>query len=182
MTPEDSQAYRPELEGWAIDILPWLRAIAPKLPKPFTYYEAGVYCGRSLIFLAEEAHKLGHGADTRLVGIDMPVLAPNSQRVLLANIDKYRPAWGSVTVELDLAMSVEAAARMPDASADLVFIDADHQEASVRADILAWRSKVRSGGILAGHDYSHMWPGVKAAVDALLGTVNHQDSVWWVVT
>jgi len=49
--------------------------------------------------------------------------------------------------------SVEAAAQFNDASVDFVFIDADHSYDAVRADIRAWRPKLRAGGLLAGHDY-----------------------------
>jgi hypothetical protein len=52
-----------------------------------------------------------------------------------------------------------------DSSLDFVFIDADHSEPGVRADIEAWRSKVRPGGALIFHDRS--WPGVKNALDDL---------------
>jgi hypothetical protein len=52
-----------------------------------------------------------------------------------------------------LAMSSEdAAAVMADESFDLVFIDADHSYHSTRQDIDWWRSKVKKGGILCGHD------------------------------
>lgn len=37
---------------------------------------------------------------------------------------------------------------------DFVFIDGDHSTEGVKADIRAWRSKVRSGGILFGHDWN----------------------------
>jgi len=36
---------------------------------------------------------------------------------------------------------------------DFVYIDAAHDYRSVRADIMAWLPLVRSGGILAGHDW-----------------------------
>jgi hypothetical protein len=38
-------------------------------------------------------------------------------------------------------------------SLDFVYIDANHTYESVSDDILTWYPKVRSGGILAGHDY-----------------------------
>lgn len=63
--------------------------------------------------------------------------------------------------------SIEAAVDVPNGSLDLVFIDAEHTYDAVKADIAAWLPKVRSGGILAGHDYGSMrkFAGVKHAVD-----------------
>ena len=49
--------------------------------------------------------------------------------------------------------SISAAAQVPDGSLDFVYLDARHDYRSVQDDILAWAPKVRSGGILAGHDY-----------------------------
>jgi predicted O-methyltransferase YrrM len=50
---------------------------------------------------------------------------------------------------------------------DLVFLDGAHDYESVRADIRAWRPRVRAGGVLAGHDRDR--PGVRAAIDELCG-------------
>lgn len=60
--------------------------------------------------------------------------------------------------------SVEAAARFPDRSVDFIFIDADHAYDAVKADIRAWRPKLKAGGVIAGHDF-HQWEGVKRAVE-----------------
>lgn len=49
--------------------------------------------------------------------------------------------------------SEEAARDFPDHSLDVIYIDAEHDENSVRSDINAWRSKVKYGGYLCGHDY-----------------------------
>jgi hypothetical protein len=49
--------------------------------------------------------------------------------------------------------SVEAAGKAEDHSFDFVYIDARHDYDSVKEDLEAWCSKVRPGGILAGHDY-----------------------------
>lgn len=49
--------------------------------------------------------------------------------------------------------SVDAAKDFPDRSLDAVYIDAEHDEDSVREDIKAWRPKIRFGGYLCGHDF-----------------------------
>ena len=51
--------------------------------------------------------------------------------------------------------SVEASKDFPDKSLDAVYIDAEHDEDSVRSDIQTWRPKIKFGGILSGHDYYH---------------------------
>lgn len=64
--------------------------------------------------------------------------------------------------------------------ADMVFIDASHDEASVRRDIDTAMRLVKAGGIVCGHDYSPAWPGVMAAVNDLLpGFQRAGESIWW---
>jgi SAM-dependent methyltransferase len=77
--------------------------------------------------------------------------------------------------------TLEAAAHVADGSLDFVFIDADHSYEAVAADIDAWKSKVKPGGVLCGHDYGHpRFPGVKLAVDERLTVSTGDDHVWWV--
>jgi len=65
--------------------------------------------------------------------------------------------------------SVEAAKEFADESVDFVFLDADHTTPGVVADIQAWRSKIRPGGTLAGHDadWSEVWAGVEQELPGL---------------
>lgn len=49
-------------------------------------------------------------------------------------------------------LSLEAVKIFANNTLDFVHIDGDHSYESVRADILAWYPKLKSGGILAGHD------------------------------
>lgn len=68
--------------------------------------------------------------------------------------------------------SIEASKSFDNESVDIVFIDACHEYSCVHEDILAWLPKVKKGGILAGHDYNHGWPGVNVAVNEILGVAN----------
>jgi predicted O-methyltransferase YrrM len=49
--------------------------------------------------------------------------------------------------------SISAATTFEDNYLDFVYIDADHTEKAVYEDLHAWWTKVRPGGIVAGHDY-----------------------------
>jgi len=77
-----------------------------------------------------------------------------------------------------LAMpSTEAAEYVEPASLDFVFIDGDHTEAGVERDIRAWAPKVRSGGLVLGHDCH--WITVKRVIDRLCpGWRDEGEAVW----
>ncbi len=55
--------------------------------------------------------------------------------------------------------TMEAACHVDDASADLVFIDADHRYSAALADCRVWLPKVKPGGYLGGHDYGRFRDG-----------------------
>lgn len=64
--------------------------------------------------------------------------------------------------------------------AAMVFVDAAHDEASVRRDIALARRLLSPGGLLCGHDYSEFWPGVVAAVNDLVPQASRGPcSIWW---
>lgn len=74
--------------------------------------------------------------------------------------------------------SLEASQDFLDGSLDAVYIDAEHDEESVRADIRAWLPKVKKGGIFAGHDFSlpHMSMVLNQA--GIEQIVRFQDDSW----
>lgn len=69
---------------------------------------------------------------------------------------------------------------------DFVYIDAEHSYEGVLKDIAVWFKKVRTGGIISGHDYRHPdFPGVSKAVDEYFSRFNWEvhdegEGVWWV--
>lgn len=64
---------------------------------------------------------------------------------------------------------------------DMVFIDGDHRYETVVKDIKKASELLCKGGLLCGHDYGHpRWPGVKQAVDELLGPdIKVEETIWW---
>jgi len=80
--------------------------------------------------------------------------------------------------------SAAASTLFPDGYFDMVYIDASHHYEDVLADIVAWKPKVRSGGILGGHDYINKQAKLQAkrAVDEAFpeGVNTMEDTVWWV--
>ncbi|KKL73402.1 hypothetical protein LCGC14_2075300, partial [marine sediment metagenome] len=53
--------------------------------------------------------------------------------------------------------SAEMATFVANESLDWVYLDADHTLAGCMGDLEAWYPKLKSGGILAGHDYVYGW-------------------------
>lgn len=76
--------------------------------------------------------------------------------------------------------SVEAASHFADSSLDFVFIDSSHEYQDTIEEILLWLPKIKSDGLLCGHDYGHPhYPGLKKAVKELcFGFENPVDSIW----
>lgn len=64
-------------------------------------------------------------------------------------IERVRPY--STTIHRQY--SVEAAKTFADRSLDFVYLDASHRLPDIITDMAAWIPKIRSGGIIAGHDY-----------------------------
>jgi len=51
--------------------------------------------------------------------------------------------------------SMDAVKDFKDGELDFVYIDADHTYEATMNDIIEWGKKVRSGGVISGHDYIH---------------------------
>ena len=70
-------------------------------------------------------------------------------------------------IEIIRDFSVEGSKRFEDGFFDFVYLDAAHDYESVVDDLAAWWPKVKSGGILSGHDYfpdNRVWRGKEVGV------------------
>lgn len=151
--------------------------------------EVGSWKGRSTSFIGRICNENG----TRLVCVDHwagseDVLADryaaalaveDVEQTFRANMEAL-----GIDVEVIAAPSLAAAAMFEEASVDRVFLDASHDGASVTADLLAWSSRLKDGGVLAGHDYSFKHPALCEAVDAFassrgLSVRRGPRDIWW---
>jgi predicted O-methyltransferase YrrM len=132
-----------------------------ELVKPKRVLEIGAYEGVSAeVFLL-------HGA--LVISVDpWPGHLQDVFDACLRRLALY-PCWNYIR-----GTSPGALMELKDRAFDLVYIDGDHSEAAVRADIQAVRRLVAPGGWIGGHDYAGPdTPGVKPAVDDLLGKPTH---------
>lgn len=83
-------------------------------------------------------------------------------------------------IVLIIASSVTASGFFADKSIDWVHLDARHDDESVRADIAAWRPKIKFGGWLSGDDYDDpKFPEVAKAVRDLLPDAEAWSTQQW---
>lgn len=106
------------------------------------------------------------------------------------NLALARVVLAPYDVALIQAYSMDAVRNVPPASLDFVYIDGNHGFDYVMQDLIEWSKRVKSGGIVAGHDfYDFEHAGVIAAVVAYTAAHGIKDwhlcderepSFWWI--
>lgn len=150
----------------------WYADQAASLRPGAVLVEVGCWKGRSTAFVGPVCRARG----VRLVcvdawagssdGYDADYRAALAREDVRAVFDATLRRFGVEARVLHMT-SLQAAAALGPASADLVFLDASHDEASVAADLSAWSLALRPSGTLAGHDWQE--PGVAVAVQVHAG-------------
>ena len=121
-----------------------------------------------------------------LLAVDVWTVKPGYRRhVTQPELDRFerlaRMRLERYGVTVVKGLSVDVAKLVSDASLDFAYIDADHSEPEVKADIAAWLPKVRSGGAMAGHDWNLL--GVEKVVrsfaESRVFLTNERSPSWW---
>ena len=165
-----------DIEGWFDFADVYLEQIAKVNGSPAHFVEVGSWVGKSTVFMASKIRDSGKqisfdcidnwvggtsGKANEVAGVEsVAASGRNIYSEFCGNLERCSVGEFVRPIRDD---SATAATRYDDGSLDFVFIDADHTYEAVKRDISAWWPKVKSGGVLAGHDYDET--GVKKAVD-----------------
>lgn len=158
-----------DIHGW-FDYEPLYRMLAKEIPNEGAFAEVGCWLGRSIAAFHSFVEEAGDKSVTKHV-VDTfqgdPASATHAEILALhgGSVEKaFRENMRALGIPVGIWRedSVKGAALFEDGELDAVFIDADHREEYVSADIAAWLPKVKRGGILAGHDFDEV--GVATAV------------------
>jgi predicted O-methyltransferase YrrM len=171
-----------EIPGW-FDFADLYREVVKRARDGARFVEVGTYLGKSAAFMAVEIANSGKriefdACDT-FQGVPRKNFIDNEYKtaqewfdtqeasrgvdgtLIAATRENLAPVGDYVVVkQMD---SLSAAEIYEDASIDFVFLDDDHATVHVMAEMEAWWPKVKTGGILAGHDFT--WPSVHTAVE-----------------
>lgn len=145
-------------------------------PSDSTFVEVGAFKGKSSSYMAVEIANSKKKIDFYVVDIWSYTVDHFGGEVDV--YDLYLKNTNPVKKYIKpLKMnSVKASKQFADNSIDFLFLDAGHEYEDLFTDIDAWYSKVKPGGIVAGHDYypeNPSWGGVYAAMNDMLadGTI-----------
>lgn len=165
-----------DIPGWTCPRLlelydEWAKALKPGQ----IFVEVGVAYGRSLAYMAGKADP-----GVTLIGVDSWLVCMGRNNLGTRHWERIRGSTSarmaclayladcevSDRVELCQGNSTDVAYAL-DFEIDAVFLDGSHEYDAVKKDIQAWTRRVKSGGLVAGHDINDHYPGVEQAVREL---------------
>lgn len=151
------------------------------------FVEVGCWEGRSGVYLLEKIKEMGSNIKVDFVDHwngdpDVPYqqnkIKQNGEDSVYTTFTNNIKSVGVENYQINRIDSVTGADLYQDNSLEFVYLDASHYREQVVADIQAWLPKVKSGCVLAGHDYD--WADVRDAVHSELTDVTEKQGHVWV--
>lgn len=158
-----------------------LQELIDKLPKDCIMAEIGSYIGESTELFANGCKKIYaidfwknyyDKSDKRFYQYPMKLV----EQVFDIRMKKFK---NLIKIKKS---SKEASNEFEDEILDFVYIDSNHQYENVLEDIKTWLPKIKSNGMIGGHDYGYL-PDVTKAVNQMFGKNNvetFRDTSWLV--
>lgn len=172
-----------KIPGWPNELPQIYAKMVQNFPENSHFVEVGAWKGASTAAMGVEIANSGKNIRFDVVDTwqgseehqtDRSVIDNSLFEEFLANTAPVRQFINPIR-----STSIEAAKLYADNSLDFVCIDANHEYEQVKLDILAWLPKIKSGGMFAGDDFHHTWPGVVRAVQELLSGYHNSATSWW---
>jgi predicted O-methyltransferase YrrM len=141
----------------------FLHRLAMSAPGHGRVVEIGSFLGRSTLCLASGVRRRGEG---QVLAIDPQKYGAGES--LAANLRRFGlDRFVEVCAETSVAVARRFAER-----ARIVFVDGDHSDDAVRADVAAWTPHLEPGGFLVLHDSTPLsgFPGPRLLASALRRT------------
>jgi predicted O-methyltransferase YrrM len=165
------EKYR-NIHGW-FDYEDLYEQTFSNLPQSAHIVEVGCWLGRSACFMAELIKSSEKSVRFDCVDTWRPpvpelrhVVSGNGNTLVDDFVRNLNDALVLEYVNVIQTTSLEVVNMYTDKSLDFVFLDNEHTEEHVFLELNAWWPKIKSGGILAGHDFAEIeWPGVVIAVN-----------------
>jgi glycosyltransferase involved in cell wall biosynthesis len=189
---DNMQPFFNNIQGW-FDFDNVYSDVVKKLSDNSHIVEVGSWKGRSTAFLAVEI--INSGKKIKLDAVDSwsgdegdplsfnedPEFMSYNRNILELFKKNMSPVEGKIDLTPIQMFSVPASKLYSDKSLDFVFLDANHKYETITEDIKHWLPKIKSGGIIGGHDYSPAFPGIIKAVNEIFpGKFRIVNQVWLV--
>jgi len=130
--------------------------------------EMGSFHGKSTIALAEVA-KIVYAVDTFRASGNGAEQVKGAAHEFTNLLPFCTNIFGHTNIRICIGLSHEIAKTFDDNSFDLIFVDGSHKYEDVLLDKKSWWPKLKTGGIMAFHDYKG-FPGVTKAVDEVFNS------------
>ena len=157
-----------------IDLFDLYKKMVEKFPSGSHFVEVGTFLGKSASFMAVEI--INSGKLIKFDCVDHWLGTEKHRDIYKVNIDSLyedflkniEPVKGVIhPVRMN---SIEASKLYEPNSLDFIFIDASHDEQSVKADLTYWMPRLKEDGIIAGDDIQG--EGVSTAVRWFFNNAN----------
>ena len=136
----------------------------------YHFVELGTFKGKSAFYMGKEIEQHMKTTDTKIIFDTVDTFEGSvehqdylkEEKISLHDITQTQLESVTDYVNVIKSDSAENASRYEDESLDFVFIDASHDEESVKADLAYWMPRMKENGVIAGDDVNN--EGVANAV------------------
>jgi len=176
----------------ATDRQDFLEHVSSRIPENSVCIEVGVYVGGfsqmildtlnpRLLYLVDpwETGSDKNSTEKHYVHLDNLPTAYSNNEMLKGIMEKFSSQIINNKVKIQVGFSYDVVDEFPDDFFDFIYIDACHLYGSIKADLEMFLPKLKTDGLMCGHDYANFGGfGVVEAVDEFI--INN--NLKWVAT